>query len=90
MAQLHSRDSETAPVSEISDDVIHYYDIIHCYLRIMGPFKCYVMQWGVGVSAFPEKALRRSRFNVISLTRGWAGVKFRGKKRYVTLEWSPS
>ena len=27
-------------------------------------------------------------FNVISITRGWMGVKFPGKKRYVTLEWS--
>ncbi len=26
-------------------------------------------------------------FNVISVTRGWVGVKFPGKKRYVTLEW---
>ena len=23
-----------------------------------------------------------------SVTRGWGGVKFSGKKRYVTLEWS--
>ena len=28
------------------------------------------------------------RFNVISITRG-VGVKFPGKKRYVTLEWPP-
>ena len=26
-------------------------------------------------------------FNVISVTRGWVGVQFPGKKRYVTLEW---
>ena len=26
-------------------------------------------------------------FNVISVTRGWVGVKFPGKKRYVALEW---
>ena len=25
-------------------------------------------------------------FNVISVTRGWVGVKFPGKKRYVTLD----
>ena len=45
---------------------------------------------GVGVSAFPEKFKRYEcvRFNVnISVTRGWVGVKFPGKKRYVTLEW---
>ena len=36
-----------------------------------------------------KKALRRCtiRFNVISITRGLVGVKFPGKKRYVTLEW---
>ena len=38
-----------------------------------------------GVSNFPEKGVR---FNVIS-TRGWVGVKFSGKKLYVTLEWPP-
>ena len=27
------------------------------------------------------------RFNIISVTRGWVGVKFPGKKRYITLEW---
>ena len=26
-------------------------------------------------------------FGVISVTRGWVGVQFPGKKRYVTLEW---
>ena len=26
-------------------------------------------------------------FNVIRVTRGWVGVKFPGKQRYVTLEW---
>ena len=40
---------------------------------------------GGGVSAFPEKELRRCTVTVISITRGW--VKFPGKKRYVTLEW---
>ena len=53
----------------------------------MGPFKCYIMQWGVGDVTFPgKKALRRSvQFNVLSVTRGWMGVKFPGKKHYVTL-----
>ena len=27
------------------------------------------------------------RFNVISVTMGWVGIQFPGKKRYVTLEW---
>ena len=33
---------------------------------------------------FWKKALQR--FNVISVTRGWVGVQFPGKKLYVTLE----
>ena len=46
-----------------------------------GPFKCYVTQLGGGgVSAFPEKRYEGVRFNVISVTRGWVGVKFPGKK----------
>ena len=40
------------------------------------------------MSAFPEKKRYESKwFKVISVTRGWVGVKFPGKKRYVTLEW---
>ena len=27
------------------------------------------------------------RFNVVSVMRGWVGVKFSGKTHYVTLEW---
>ena len=27
------------------------------------------------------------KFNGISVTRGWVGVTFPGKKRYITLEW---
>ena len=27
-----------------------------CVVASEGPFKCYVTQWGVGVSAFPEKS----------------------------------
>ena len=35
------------------------------------------MQMGVGVSNIPgKKVLRRLRFNVISVTRGWVGVQF--------------
>ena len=42
------------------------------------------------MSAFPEKKRYEDvRFNIISVTRGWVGVKFPGKKRYVTLEWPP-
>ena len=29
--------------------------------KTKGPFKCYVMQMGVGVSNFPEKALPRCK-----------------------------
>ena len=40
------------------------------------------------MSNFPEnKRYEGVRFNVISVTRGWVGVQFPGKKRYVTLEW---
>ena len=47
-----------------------------------GPFKCYVMPWGVGVVSFPgKKRYKCVRFNVISITRGWVGgVKFPEKK----------
>ena len=53
-------------------------------------FKYYVTQ--VVVSAFPEKSIYYIgvQFNAISVMRGWVGevgVKFPGKKRYVTLEW---
>ena len=42
---------------------------------------------GGGVS-FPGKKLNEGvRFNVICITRWWVGVKFPGKKRYVTIEW---
>ena len=42
--------------------------------------------WGGGQLS-RKKALQRCRFNVISVTRGWVGVKFTGKERYVILEW---
>ena len=45
----------------------------------------YVTQWGV--SAYPEKnSYEGVWFNVISITKGWVGVKLPGKRRYVTLE----
>ena len=51
---------------------------------IRAPFKCYIMQWGGGrVPNSPEKCCE---VNVISVTRGWVGVKFPEKKRYVALE----
>ena len=44
---------------------------------------------GGWVSAFlKKKRYGDVWFNVISVTRGWVGVKFQGKKRYVTLEWT--
>ena len=54
-----------------------------------GPFKCYVMQMGVGggIKFSGKKRYEGVRFNVISVTRGWVGVQFPGKKRYLTLEW---
>ena len=43
---------------------------------------------GGGGSRFPRKKRYEGvRFNVISITREWVGVKFPGKKCYVTLEW---
>ena len=53
-----------------------------------GPFKCYVTQRREGGVGFPGKKRDEGvRFNVISVTRGWVGVKFPGKNLYVTLEW---
>ena len=42
---------------------------------------------GVGVSDFLGKRYEDVRFNVIGVMRGWVGVQFPEKKRYVTLEW---
>ena len=43
---------------------------------------------GVGGVSFSEKKrYEGAKFNVISITRRWVGVKFPGKKHYVTLEW---
>ena len=45
---------------------------------------------GGGVCQLSQKKRYEGvRFNVISITRGWVGVKFPRKKCYVTLEWSP-
>ena len=56
--------------------------------RSKGPFKCYVTQMGVGGVKFSEKLRYEGViFNFICVTRGWVGVQFPGKKRYVTLEW---
>ena len=41
---------------------------------------------GGGVSFLEKKRYECVRFNVISVTSGWVGVKFPGKC-YVTLEW---
>ena len=42
---------------------------------------------GGWVSTLPEKKRYEGvQFNVISVTRGWVGVKYPGKKCYVTLE----
>ena len=42
---------------------------------------------GGGVSFPGKKPCEGVRFNVISIMRGCMGVKFPGKKRYVTHEW---
>ena len=45
----------------------------------MGPFKCYAMQWMVGVcvSAFPEKSITKLYVStLLALARGWVGVTF--------------
>ena len=58
----------------------------HCnyYMNsTQGSFKSYVMPWRGGGT----KRYKGVRFNVISVTRGWMGVKFPGKKCYVTFEW---
>ena len=40
-----------------------------------------------GVLNFPpKKHYEDVRFNVISVMRGWVGVRFAGKKHYLTLE----
>ena len=57
------------------------------HLCLKGSFKCYVMPWGVGCQLSRKKVNEGVRFNIISVTRGWVGVKFPGKKRYVPLEW---
>ena len=44
--------------------------------------------WGGGVKfSGGEKRYEGVRFKVISVTSGWVGVQFPGKKRFVTLEW---
>ena len=59
---------------------------LHVYV-CKGPFKCYVTQMGVGGVRFSgKKRYEGVMFNVISVTRGWVGVQFPGKQRYVTLE----
>ena len=40
-----------------------------------------------GVNFSGKKRYEGGRFNVITVTRGWVGAQFPGKKRYVTLEW---
>ena len=42
---------------------------------------------GGGDQIFWKKPFEGVRINVISVTRGWVGVQFPGKKRYITLEW---
>ena len=46
---------------------------------LLGPFKCYVTQMGVGgggVRFSGKKRYEGVMFNVINVTRGWVGVQF--------------
>ena len=45
------------------------------------------MPWWWGCQLSGGKRYEGVRFNVFSITKGRVGVKFPGKKRYVTLEW---
>ena len=54
----------------------------------MGAIQVLRNAMGVGVSAFPKKALRRCKvqhYSSYERMGGPVGVKFPGKKRYVTL-----
>ena len=86
------------PVGDIDVKVCEYLaQMKHCFRECInpcskivgkGPFKCYVMQMGVGgYHIFWERHYEGVRFNVICVTRGWVGVQFSGKRLYVTLEW---
>ena len=43
--------------------------------------------WGGGVKFSGKKCYEDVSFYVISVTRGWVGVQYPGKKLYLTLEW---
>ena len=47
------------------------------------------MQWGGECRIYRKKRYEDVRLNIIIVTRGWAGVNFPEKKRYVTLQWPP-
>ena len=78
----------------ITDNILKFADDTKLFRKTKeigdkGPFKCYVTQMGVGggVTFSRKKRYEGVRINVICVTRGWVGVQFPGKKRYVTLEW---
>ena len=50
----------------------------------MGPFKCYVMQMGVGVSNFSGKSITKVYGSMLLALRGGQNSR---EKLYVTLEW---
>ena len=50
---------------------------------VIGPFKCYVIQWGE-VIFYREKLFGRVRFNVISIMRRWVGEQGLKKKLFVS------
>ena len=49
------------------------YPRMPCFTRL-GVIQVLRNAVGVGVSAFPKKALRRLRFNIIRVMRGWVRV----------------
>ena len=45
-------------------------------VRSMGPFKCYVMQMGGGVTFSGNKRYEGVMYNIISVTTGWGPISW--------------
>ena len=72
----------------VGNDIVQ----VHCSYNNSGvPFgSIQVLRNALGVGGCQislKKHYKDVRFNAISVTRGWVGVKFPEKKHYVTLEW---
>ena len=63
--------------------------LLKCHIKCIRGHSSVTQCNGGGGVRFPGKGVTNSGgwFNVISVTRGWVGVKFAGKMRYVTLQW---